>query len=629
VKLNRSDPDLDPNLLEGMLPMSERTATIFAPDNGPEPLLHPNVRIGKNVRIEPFAIVGYPPKGSEPGDIPTVIGDNVVIRSHSLIYAGCELGDHVHIGHGTYLREYTTVGEGSSIGVQCMVEHHVRIGANVRIQGHTGICEYTVIEDNAWLGPKIIFSNVYHPTCPRAKECLAGPIVRDGAIIGSGAVLCPDVEIGKGAFVGAGSVVTKSVDDGAFVFGNPAKPVGTTATMQCRYDMMNGESPYPVDKKPQTIPLVDLAAQHQSKKEILRLAMDRVVLNTRFIQGKEVREFESAFAEYSGAAGCVGVSNGTTALQLALLACSVGRGDEVIVPTHTFIACAEAIAAVGAIPVFVDMRDETFLLDPDDVLRKVGPRTKAIMPVHLYGRPAPMDAMRSIADQHGLKLIGDASQAHGSTYHGRKIATWADATCFSFYPGKNLGAYGDAGGVVSDDEQVLARVRSLRDHGRAPGEKYRHDVLGCNARIDTLQAAVLLQKLAFLDGWNERRAAIAALYRERLEDTPLMLPQAPSDATHVYHLFVVRTPEREALALHLKANGIAAGIHYPIPLHLQPACAEFGSGLGDFPVTEKAVGEILSLPMYPELRDDQVARITDCIHAFYGAAGRLSAGGGE
>jgi dTDP-4-amino-4,6-dideoxygalactose transaminase/acetyltransferase-like isoleucine patch superfamily enzyme len=584
----------------------------------PEPRLYPNVHLGKNARVDPFCVIGYPPAGAAPGDIPTYVGDNVHIRSHSLIYAGCTLGDGVHIGHGTYIREFTTIGARTSIGVQCMIEHHVAIGAGVRVQGQTGICEHTIIEDEAWIGPKVIFSNVSHPTCPRAKECLAGPIVRRKAILASGVVLCPDVEIGEGAFIGAGSVITRSVENHALMFGNPAKKVGEASTMQCRYDMMDGKPAYPVEPRPEKIPLVDLAAQHQSKKEILRLAMDRVVLNTRFIQGKEVREFEEAFARFADSGGCVAVSSGTSALELALRALDVGHADEVIVPSHTFIACAEAIAGVGAVPVFVDVTENGYVMDPADVARKIGPRTKAIMAVHLYGLPAPMDAIREIAAKHGLKVIGDASQAHGAIYKGTAVARWADATTFSFYPGKNLGAYGDAGAVVSADQSLLDRVRLLRDHGRAAGEKYRHAVLGTNARMDTIQAAVLLAKLPFLADWNQRRAEVAARYRDSLGDLDLILPEPPVDATHVYHLFVVRSARRDALASHLKEHGIATGIHYPIPLHQQPACSAYVDRAGTWPVTERIVGEILSLPMYPELRDTQVTRITDTIRAFHG-----------
>lgn len=583
--------------------------------------IFPNVKLGKDVVIEDYCIIGYPPKGAEPGELETVIGDGSVIRSHTVIYAGTTIGKKCHIGHGNLVREFCQWGDNSSLGGHSIVEHHCIIGSNVRIQGQVGVCEYSIIEDDAWIGPRVMFTNVYHPTCERAKECLAGPIVRSGAKIAACVTICPDLEVGKDSFTGAGAVLTKSVEDYAIMFGNPAKKVGVTQKFQCRYDMMNGKAPYPVAApKQKRIPLVDLAAQHQSKKEILRLAMDKVVYNTRFINGKEVGEFEAAFAEFCGVKNAIGVSNGTDALVLILKAMGIGAGDEVITSPHTFFATAEAILVAGATPVFVDIDQQTFNIDPKKIEAAITEKTKAIMPVHLYGRPADMLAISELAKQHGLKLISDAAQAHGSSIDGKLLSEWADATSFSFYPGKNLGAYGDAGGVVTNDDALATRIRKLRDHGRL--DKYRHDVVGMNCRLDTIQAAVLLTKLRFLKRWNEARRGIAQKYREGLAGLPITLPEDPENAVHVYHMFVLRTDQRDALQQHLDELNVSTGIHYPIPLHLQPALETFGGKLGDFPEAEAVVGEILSLPMFPEMEDVQIQRVIDGVRSFFDGAAK-------
>jgi dTDP-4-amino-4,6-dideoxygalactose transaminase/acetyltransferase-like isoleucine patch superfamily enzyme len=583
-------------------------------------VIHPNVRLGKNVVIEDYCIIGYPPRGFQPGDLETVIGDNVVIRSHSVIYAGVELGNGVQIGHSVQIREHTSVGDRSSIGMSCVIEHDCLIGSNVRIQGQTGISEYTTIEDDAWLGPRVITMNVLHPTCSRAKECLNGPIIRRGAIIGANVGIAPGVEIGERAFVGACSLVAKSVEDGAIVTGVPAKKVGEVDKIECKYDMLGGASPYKSGKEINAvtlatdIPLVDLAAQHQSLKQEIRVAMDRVILNTRFISGKEVKEFESAFARFCNVEHAVGVANGTDALTLALRALGVGAGDEVITVSNSFIATPEAILGVNATPVFVDVDPQTHLMDPSLLEARITPRTKAIIPVHLYGQLAPMPEIMEIAKRHNLKVIEDAAQAHGATLHGRGPGQWGDIASFSFYPGKNLGAYGDAGAVVTNNAELAQKLAMLRDHGRTG--KYESAVIGCNSRLDTLQAAVLLVKLPHLAKWNESRRKWSNYYREQLAGMPIHLPVDAEASCPVFHLFVVRHPNRDRLAAYLRERGIASGIHYPLPLHLQPALACLGHKEGDFPVTEAAAKEILSLPMFPELKQADADRVVAAVRSF-------------
>lgn len=364
------------------------------------------------------------------------------------------------------------------------------------------------------------------------------------------------------------------------------------------------------------IPLVDLKAQYRAIGPEIDEAIGRVIANTSFIMGVEVRSFEEAFAEACGVGFAIGVASGTAALQLALEALGVGAGDEVITTPLTFLATVESIAQCGARPVFVDIDPHMHNLDPAGLSVAITAQTRAIMPVHLYGRPADMDAISEVARQHNLFVVEDAAQAHLARYRGRVVGALGDVACFSFYPGKNLGAYGDAGMVVTDDEGLAGKVRLLRDHGRS--EKYVHQILGHGERLDALQAAILAAKLPHLPDWNARRRDVAARYCELLADLPLTLPPDSEEVEPVYHLFVVRTPRRDALRQHLKERDIAAGIHYPLPLHLQPACAHLGYGAGDFPQAERAANEVLSLPIYPELTDDQVTQVAGAVREFFG-----------
>jgi len=358
------------------------------------------------------------------------------------------------------------------------------------------------------------------------------------------------------------------------------------------------------------IPLVDLQAQYRILKDDIDGAISRVVSSQRFILGPEVEAFEGAFASFIGASSSVGVASGTAALQLSLAACGIGAGHEVITTAHTFIATAEAISQTGAQPVFVDIDPVTFTLDPDKVETAITPRTRAIMPVHLYGHPADMRALATVAEQHDLLVIEDAAQAHGAAVDGRRIGTWGDLAGFSFFPGKNLGAYGDAGCVTGRSDDLLRRVRKLRDHGRS--SKYVHDEVGYGERLDALQAAILGVKLAHLEDWTTARRRIAARYSSGLADTGLVLPTEAPWATHVYHLYVVRAQARGELLRGLQGAGIGAGIHYPVPLHRQPAYAALANSV--LPETERAAAEVVSLPVFPEMSDADVDYVIDVVH---------------
>jgi dTDP-4-amino-4,6-dideoxygalactose transaminase len=375
------------------------------------------------------------------------------------------------------------------------------------------------------------------------------------------------------------------------------------------------------------VPFVDLQAQYRAIKAEIDAALQRVLDTSAFILGREVEAFERAFAEYVGARECVGVSNGTAALHLALAACGVGAGDEVIVPANTFFATPEAVSAAGATPVFVDCDPVTYNLDPAKMERAVSERTRAVIPVHLYGQPADLDAVSEVAGRHGLTVIEDAAQAHGALYKGRRVGALARAGCFSFYPGKNLGAYGEGGAVVTDDPEVARRVRLLRDHGSLV--KYRHEIVGYNSRLEGIQAAVLGVKLKHLDGWNALRRRHAARYRELLgaleEAGALSLPREADYAEHVYHLFVVQTSARDSMQRFLAGAGVQTGVHYPAPPHLQPAYAALGHREGDFPEAERQSRRVLSLPMFAELTERQLAYVAHAVEDFC-AQGAAAAG---
>ncbi|MCZ6784759.1 MAG: DegT/DnrJ/EryC1/StrS family aminotransferase [Proteobacteria bacterium] len=365
------------------------------------------------------------------------------------------------------------------------------------------------------------------------------------------------------------------------------------------------------------VPLVDLKWQHEQIADELAPALESVISSTAFVLGPPVAEFEAAFAEFQGVAHCVGVGNGTDALELVLRAVGVGEGDEVILPANTFIATALAVARVGATPVLVDADPIHYLIDPEEVESRVGPRTRAILPVHLYGQMAPMERLAPIAERAGVLLLEDAAQAQGARRNGAGAGSVGVAAGVSFYPGKNLGAYGDAGAVLSRDADVADRVRRLRNWGSE--QKYHHPDVGFNSRLDTIQAAVLLVKLRHLADWNAARRRAADRYEEMLKSIDrVSLPGTLPGNEHVWHLYVIRVPERDRVLAELNGAGIGAGIHYPVPVHLQGAFAQLGCGPGSFPETEKAAGEILSLPLHPGLTEPQQERVVEVLRAALG-----------
>ena len=356
-------------------------------------------------------------------------------------------------------------------------------------------------------------------------------------------------------------------------------------------------------------------AQYQAHKAEIDLAILRVLDKGRYILGEETKAFESEFATYIGVSYGIGVASGTEALHIALAACGIGPGDEVITVSHTAVATVAAIELAGATPVLVDIEPDYFTLDPDKLESAISPRTKAIIPVHLYGQPADLSSILEIARQHGIRVVEDCAQAHGAMYGERRVGAWGDIACFSFYPTKNLGALGDGGMIVTNDPALADRARLLREYGWA--ERYVSHSPGLNSRLDEVQAAVLRVKLRYLDADNAARARLAQAYEQALADLRLSMPKRRSDATHIYHLYVIRCSERDELQNWLKMQGVGALIHYPVPVHLQPAYQGRLRGGDCLPETERAAREVLSLPMYPELSEIELHMVVEACQSFW------------
>ncbi|MBW3537700.1 MAG: DegT/DnrJ/EryC1/StrS family aminotransferase [Actinobacteria bacterium] len=367
---------------------------------------------------------------------------------------------------------------------------------------------------------------------------------------------------------------------------------------------MCGPGDFPHERQIVKVPLVDLSLQHAEVAEEVQAGWASVLERTAFILGTEVEEFEKAFAQFCGVEHCIGVGSGTDAIEIALRAAGVGSGDEVIVPANTFIASVVAILRAGCVPALIDVDPLTHLINVEAVKARIGPRTRAVLPVHLYGQMAPLGELAKVTDPAGLAIVEDAAQSQGASQDGALAGSVGKVAATSFYPGKNLGAYGEAGAVLTNDSELSSLARAIRDHGST--KKYEHDVLGFNSRLDTLQAVVLKAKLRRLADWNKARQAAAALYDELLEGIDrVQRPVVAEGNEPVWHLYVVSVPDRDRVLAQLQRSGVGAGIHYPIPVHLQPALASLGHRRGEFPVSEKAAGSILSLPLFPGITEEQ------------------------
>lgn len=532
---------------------------------------------------------------------------------------GCEIGDETKIG------AFVEIQKNASVGKRC------------KISSHTFICEGVTIEDNVFVGHGVVFINDSYPRATTADGELQTEahwtvertLVKKGASIGSGATILANLTVGENAIVGAGSVVTKDVPANCVVAGNPAK-------------VLRSLTPPPdQETNSHPIPFLDLVTPHQQLEEELVAAFRKGLNSAGFVGGSAVENFEMDFAAFCDARHAIAVNSGTDALRFALVACGIEPGDVVVTVPNTFIATTEAISQSGAIPEFIDVEEKTSNLSVERLRVYLGERctrdadgklislrsgrpVTAVVPVHLYGQMADMDPILQLASEFGLKVIEDACQAHGAEYfsaeHDRwmKAGTMGHAAAFSFYPGKNLGACGEGGAATTNDDEVNRKIRLLRDHGQA--KKYYHEIEGYNGRLDAIQASFLHVKLPRLSGWNAQRRDRAVEYNRLLANQQAATCFVePSYSRSVFHLYVIRVQDRDGLMGHLKNAGIGAGIHYPIPLHLQQAYSFMKYAAGDFPVAERLAREIVSLPMFPHLTAEQQARVAEEIRIFLGA----------
>jgi UDP-2-acetamido-3-amino-2,3-dideoxy-glucuronate N-acetyltransferase len=559
----------------------------------------------------------------------------------ALVDEPAHIGKGTKIWHFSHVMKDAQIGENCNIGQNVVVGRGVRIGDGCKIQNNVSIYEGVTLEDFVFCGPSMVFTNVYNPRCeiPRMKE-LRPTLVKRGVTIGANATLICGSTIGQYAFIGAGAVVTDSVEDYALMVGNPARRIGWMcrcgnrlqgedapgAVLSCtacseRYERLaSGGIARLNEQAPVTsVPLLDLKAQYGSIKPEVDKAVQEVVDSQYFIMGPAVKALEADVAQYCNCRHAVGVSSGTDALLISLMALGIGPGDEVITSPFTFFATVGSILRVGATVVFADIEPDTFNIDPAKVAKRVTRKTRAIMPVHLFGQCADMDPLLALASKKGIPIIEDAAQAIGSEYKGRRAGSMGTVGCFSFFPSKNLGAFGDAGMVTTNDSALAERLQVLRNQGAQP--KYHHKLLGGNFRLDTLQAAVLRVKLKYLDDWSEKRRANATFYTTRLRASKTLrkrvLPPPVIRERHIFNQYVIRVKDRDALQAFLKEKGIGNEIYYPKAMHVQECLDKGQYRQGDFPLSEKASNEVLALPIYPELTEAQQAYVISAIESFY------------
>lgn len=553
----------------------------------------------------------------------------------------CSIGAGTKIWHFSHVMKGAVVGEKCNIGANVLIGSDVKIGNGCKIQNNVSVYEGVTLEDYVFCGPSMVFTNVYNPRCeiPRMKE-IRPTLVKRGATIGANATIVCGYTIGQYAFIGAGSIVTKDVTDYSLVVGNPARRIGWMCECGNRlqgqdvigsvFTCASCEKTYRRNEKGISenipgvatniaVPLLDLEQQYYSIKTEIDQAIGRVVESQHFILGPEVEFLEKEISAYCGIKYAVGVSSGTDALLISLMALGIGPGDEVITTPFTFFATVGSIVRVGATPVFADIEPETFNLDPKEVERRITGKTKACIPVHLYGQSADMNPLKSLAKEHGFALIEDAAQALGTEYEGTRVGTLGDIGCFSFFPSKNLGAFGDGGIIVTNDSGLADRIRSLRNHGSKP--KYYHKIVGGNFRLDALQAAVLRVKLKYLESWTAGRRRNAEFYNtmfqeQRLTSEIVTLPPCVRER-HIYNQYVIRVKDRDRLKEFLKSQGISTEIYYPLPMHLQECFEHLGYLRGDFPVSEESAQQVLAIPIYPELTEEKSRYVVNKISELY------------
>ncbi len=560
------------------------------------------------------------------------------VHETAVVDQNVELGAGVRIWHFVHVSEGAKLGAGTSLGQNVFVGKGVRIGARVKVQNNVSLYEGVEVEDEVFLGPSAVFTNVVNPRAAvERKHAFRRTHVGRGASIGANATVVCGHDIGAYAFVAANATVTRDVKAFALVMGTPARQTAWMCACGERLAKLDASGEHrcsacgegytleggtcvPLkpawDAEDAPIPLIDVNAQNASLRPALRAAFERVMDSGHFILGPEVEALERSLCEQFGFEHAVGVSSGTDALLLALMALDIGPGDEVITTPFSFFATAGCIARVGARPVFVDIEPGTFLIDPKQVAHAINPKTKAILPVHLFGQAAEMSALTALAEQHGLPIIEDAAQALGATWDGRAVGTLGSFGCFSFFPSKNLGGFGDGGLLTTQREDLAARARMLRAHGAQP--KYFHREIGGNFRLDALQAALLREKLPALHSYTARRRENAAYYNARFKEAQLgSLLRTPDEvhAGHVYNQYVLCSSKRDSLRAALLATGISCEVYYPLGLHLQACFEQLGGKFGDMPETERATAEVLAIPVSSELTHAQRARVADTVLA--------------
>lgn len=556
-------------------------------------LVDKKATIKANSIVEPYCIIGA-----------STIGSSAIIRSYTRIYPDNQIGNNFITGNFVNIRESNQIGNNVSIGTHSTIEHHVKIADDVRIHSNVFVPEYCVLEEGCWLGPNVVLTNAKYPRFPNVKDNLKGVIVQKNAKIGANSTILPGIIIGENALIGAGSVVTKDVPPDTVVVGNPARILNSVDRV--------GYTPTAVEQR--TVPQVDLKAEYRSIKPEIDSAIEEILKETAFILGDALKEFEASFAKYCDSKYCIGVSSGTSALELSLKVLNLPIGSQVICPTHTFAATAEAVINNQLTPVFVDIDPLTHNLDPNKVSAAINAKTKAIIAVHMNGYPADLRALKKISKAHHLFLIEDAAQAHGATAYGKKIGTFGDLACFSFFPAKNLGCYGDGGAIITNRSRFAKQLSLLRNHGRV--SKYNSIIVGRGERLDNIQAAILNVKLRHLDQWNSKRRQAAKLYSKLLSDLPeITLPHTNPQIFPSYYVFTIQTTHRDSLHKFLADHHVGSGIYYPLPLHSQKAFS--GYAKVTFPVAESVCSRIISLPMHPFLTSEDIEHVCQLIHQFF------------
>jgi len=587
----------------------------------------------------------------------------------AIVDPGAQIGQGTKIWHFAHVSAGARIGERCIFGQNTFVADDVTIGSNVKVQNNVAIYAGTTVEDDVFLGPSCVLTNVTNPRSQVLRHSLYEPtVIRRGASVGANATIVCGVTLGRYCFVAAGAVVPKDVPDYALMAGVPARQVAwfsrhghklahpgpdgcyvcpesgyryrevAPGVLRCldldeeqplpaalsqgkvAYDAFKAQPAVvtapPAEPPVTSVPLLDLKAQWRGLEAEVVPALLQVLESAQFINGPAVKQLEAAVAEYSGCAAAVGVASGTDALLCSLMTLGIGPGDEVLTTPYTFFATAGCIARTGARPVFVDIEADTYNLDPALLERAVTSRTKAIIPVHLFGQVAEMDPILEFAARHDLFVIEDAAQSIGARYKGRPAGSLGTVGCLSFFPSKNLGGFGDGGMIVTQDPELARKLAIFRSHGSSP--KYYHKWIGGNFRLDTLQAAGLLVKLPHLEGWSAQRRANAQVYDELLADLPeVVRPVIREYNTSIFNQYVIRVPARDALRDHLKQRGIGNEIYYPKSLHEQECFQYLGYRTGDFPVSEQAASTSLALPIYPELTRRQQEYVAAAIHEFF------------